>query len=75
MRNDFCGSILVAVEPEGAVVSLSEGEEIHITDTFENEPVTLNVSTNEKGWPVIAVWPGDGSVRVDKDGINILDLR
>ncbi|WP_459554718.1 hypothetical protein [Lacunimicrobium album] len=74
VRNDFAGLLLLSIEPEGAMVSLSEGEEVRVNDEFENEPVTLNVSMDQSGSPVIAVWPGDGSVRVEKGGVNVLDL-
>lgn len=74
IRNDFHGILLLAVEPEGATVPLAAGEEVRVSEQFESDPVTLNVSLSEEGWPQIAVWPGDGTLRVEKDGVNLLDL-
>lgn len=75
IRNDFSGTLLLAVEPEGAVVSLAAGEEVHVSEQFDSDPVTLNVSLNADGLPLIAVWPGDGTLRVEKGGVNVLDLE
>ena len=73
--NDFSGDLLITIEPEGAIKSLAQGEKVEITDKFKYEPVTLNVSLDTQGMPIIAVWPGDGSVRVAKDGVDLLDLE
>ena len=31
IRNDFSGTLLLAVEPEGAIVSLAAGDEIQVS--------------------------------------------
>jgi hypothetical protein len=73
VHNNFSGTLLIAVEPEGAIVSLTAGEEVHVSEQFDQHPVTLNVSISEEGFPMIAVWPGDGRMRVEKDGVDVLD--
>jgi hypothetical protein len=75
IRNNFSGTLLLAVEPEAAIVSLAAGDEVQVSEQFDNEPVSLNVSINDEGLPLIAVWPGDGTLRVEKGGVNVLDLR
>ena len=72
--NDFSGTLLLAVEPEGAVVPLVEGEEVRVSEQFDSVPVTLNVSLSEEGCPLIAIWPGDGTLLVEKNGVNLMDL-
>ncbi len=74
IRNDFYGALLLAVEPEGAIVSLVAGDEVQVSEQFDNEPVTLIIAINDEGLPVITVWPGDGILQVEKGGVNVLDL-
>jgi hypothetical protein len=57
------------------MVSLATGEEVRVSEQFNNHPVTLNFELNNKGVPLIAVWPGDGDLRVEKDGTDVLDQR
>ena len=73
IHNNSAGLLFIAVEPEGAVVPLSKGEEVHVSEQFDEHPVTLNVSMSEEGRPVVAVWPGDGHLRVEKNGIDVLE--
>lgn len=42
------------------MVSLATGEEVRVSEQFNNHPVTLNFDINNQGLPLIAVWPGDG---------------
>ena len=75
IHNNFSGTVLIDVEPEGAITSLTPGEEVHVSERFEKHPVTLNISLSDEGFPMVAVWPGDGKVRVEKGGVDVLDLR
>lgn len=75
IHNQFSGTLLLSVEPEGAMVSLATGEEVQVSEQFNNHPVTLNFDINNQGLPLIAVWPGDGDLRVEKDGTDVLDQR
>lgn len=75
IHNQFSGTLLLSVEPEGAIVSLAAGEEVQVSEQFNNHPVTLNFDINDKGLPLITVWPGDGDLRVEKDGTDVLDQR
>ena len=34
-------------------------------------PQTLK---SDKGDPIVSIWPGDGEVRVEKEGIDVLEL-
>ena len=73
IQNGLSGSIIVNIEPECVHVSLSPGEHVIVEDVFENEPVTLKVDS-DNGDIIISVWPGDGDVRVEKDGVDGLGL-
>lgn len=73
IQNDLSGPIIVNIEPECVQVSLSSGERVTVQDAFEKEPVTLKVES-DKGDTIISVWPGDGEVRVEKDGVDVFDL-
>ena len=72
--NRSSGIFWIAAEPEGEVVSLAAGEEVQVVEQFEKAPVTLYFEIDKNGLPGISVWPGDGNMRVEKDGINILEL-
>jgi hypothetical protein len=73
IQNDLSVPVFVNIEPECVQVSLASGEKVTVQDTFEKEPVTLKVES-DKGDTIISVWPGDGEVRVEKDGIDVFEL-
>jgi hypothetical protein len=73
IQNDLSGPVIVNVEPESIHVSLASGEKVIVQDTFEKEPVTLKIEA-DRGDTIISVWPGDGEVRVQKDGVDLFDL-
>ena len=73
IQNDLPGPVIVNIEPECVQVSLSSGETVTVRDVFEEAPVTLKVES-DKGDTIISIWPGDGEVRVEKDGVDVFDL-
>lgn len=73
IQNDLSGPVIVNIEPECVQVSLSPGETVTVQDVFDQDPVTLKVEY-DRGDTIISVWPGDGAVRVEKDGIDVFDL-
>ncbi|MCB9856184.1 MAG: hypothetical protein H6818_10915 [Phycisphaerales bacterium] len=65
------------VEPECLEVSLSENDKAEVIEEFEidvRDPIELWVSTDERGWPVIRVYPGGGNMRCEKDGADFNDI-
>ena len=82
LENSSAEILLIAIEPEGFVYELRQGESVHITDAYVEEPVTLHINRLEADkidWlntdkTVVAVWPGDGDVTIEHDGVNLLDL-
>ena len=73
IQNDLSVPVILNVEPESFHFSLASGEKVTVWDTFERQPVTLRVES-DRGDTIISVWPGDGEVRVEKDGLDLLDL-
>jgi hypothetical protein len=73
IQNDLSGPLIVNIQPECVQVSLSSGEQVMVQDAFDKEPMTLKVES-DKGDTIISVWPGDGEVRVEKDGVDLFDL-
>lgn len=74
IENDDCGKpLIINVEPECHHVGLANGERVTVHDSFACAPVSLHVEIDH-GDVIISVWPGDGDVRVEKDGINLLEL-
>ncbi len=73
IQNDLTGPAIVNIEPECVHVSLRPGEKVTVHDVFDKEPVTLKVES-DNGETIISVWPGDGRVRVEKDGVDVFDL-
>ena len=74
IRNDLSGSLTLNLEPEGAFFPLARGEEVSVRDTFPMAPVTIRLTVSDQGDPIISLWPGDGEVRVEKDGVAVFDL-
>ena len=73
IQNDLSGSIIVNIEPESFHVSLASGEKVTVQETFQKEPLTLKLES-DKGDTFVSLWPGDGEVQVEKNGVNIFDL-
>jgi hypothetical protein len=74
IRNDLPKSLTLNIEPEGAFFSLGKGEEVSVTDVFTTAPVTVKLTNSAQGDPILSIWPGDGEVRVEKDGVDLFDL-
>jgi len=74
IRNDFSKPLTLNIEPEGALFLLGKGEEVSVTDVFTSTPVTIKLSKSDKGDPIVSIWPGDGDMRVEKDGVDVFDL-
>ncbi len=74
VRNDLSKPLTLNIEPEGAFFPLGEGEEVSITDVFTMAPVTVKLTSSDSGEPILSIWPGDGEVRVEKGGVDVLDL-
>lgn len=74
IRNDSPTTLTLNIEPEGEFFLLQKGEAVCVFDEFEITPVSLNWSTSDQGTPIVSLWPGDGEIRVEKDGIDVFDL-
>jgi hypothetical protein len=70
IQNDMPGPVVVNVEPECVQFTLAPGENVTVYDTFEREPVTLRMES-AGGETILSVWPGDGEVRVERDGVDV----
>jgi hypothetical protein len=66
--------MILNIEPEGAFFQLDTGNAVSVIDSYSSSPVTLKISRSEDGDPIISIWPGDGEVKVEKDGRDVLDL-
>ncbi len=73
IRNDLDQPLTLNIEPEGCFFPLGTGEEVLVTDIFTAAPVTIKLSESEKGETIVSIWPGDGDVRVEKEGVDRLD--
>lgn len=73
IHNDAATPLIVNIEPECVRLSLPVGERVTVCETFQAEPLTLKVES-EDGTTIISIWPGDGDVDVEKDGANAFDL-
>ena len=74
IRNDLSKPLTLTIEPEGAFFPLGAGEEVSVIDVFTAAPVTVILTHSDKGDPIVSIWPGDGEVRVEKEGIDVLEL-
>ena len=74
IRNDLSKPLILNIEPEGGFFPLGRGEEVFVFDVFTATPVTLKLGNSDRGEPVLSIWPGDGEVRVEKNGVDVLDL-
>ncbi|HBI45409.1 MAG TPA: hypothetical protein DDY78_21535 [Planctomycetales bacterium] len=72
--NHSADSLALYIEPEGAFFPLAPGEEVSVSDEFTTSPVTIRLTASAKGEPILSIWPGDGEVRVEKDGVDVFDL-
>jgi hypothetical protein len=74
IRNDLCKPLTLNIEPEGCFSPLGIGEQVSVIEAFTAAPVTVKLTTSDNSEPILSIWPGDGNVRVEKDGIDVLVL-
>ncbi len=74
IRNNFSTSLILNIKPEGVFFPLGKGEEVSVSEVFTTVPVTVKLSASDKGDLIVSLWPGDGEVRVEKDGVDVFDL-
>lgn len=74
IHNNSAKSLELYIEPEGACFMLVKGQEVSVSDVFTTAPVTVRITTNDSGDPIVSIWPGDGEVKVEKDGVDVLDM-
>jgi hypothetical protein len=74
IRNDSPTTLTLNIEPEGVFFLLQKGEQVRVFEEFKTTPVSLNWTISDQGAPIISLWPGDGEIRVEKDGIDVFDL-
>jgi hypothetical protein len=74
LRNDLPHALTLNVEPEGAFFPLGRGEEVSVRDVFTTVPVTVKLTASAQGDTIVSIWPGDGEVRVQKNGVDVFDL-
>ena len=73
IENDCKSELSVWVEPEAHPVPLLPGEELVIHDKYQKSPLTVRVSQDDAGLPMLSIWPGDVEAIVKKNGQNVLD--
>ena len=39
-----------------------------------HQALYVKLTASVKGEPILSIWPGDGEVRVEKDGVDVFDL-
>lgn len=74
IRSDLPAGLTLNIEPEGATLPLLRGEVVTVSESFTTHPVTVKLTTNARGETVLSIWPGDGEVRVEKGGVDVLRL-
>ncbi len=68
IRNDRPQALVLNIEPEGVFFPLGKGEEVSIREEFADAPVTIKLTNSDNGDPIVSIWPGDGEIKVEKDG-------
>ena len=74
IRNELAAPLLLNIEPEGVHFALGNEEEVSVIDEFVSHPVTVICNKSEDGHLIISIWPGDGRMRVEKEGVDVFDL-
>ena len=73
IENDSDGDFDVYIEPECFVVRMKQGDCLTVRESYSESPVTVRVGKDETGRTVVSLWPGDGDVVVEKDGVNVME--
>ena len=74
ISNNLPEPLTLNIEPEGVWFPLPSGEKVSVLDMFKSEPVTIVFDKAKNGNTIVSIWPGDGELRVEKDGENLFDL-
>ena len=73
IRNDLPEPATLNIEPEGHFVPLGSGEEVSVVDDSTADSATVRLSKSDGGALVISIWPGDGEVKVERRGVDVLE--
>lgn len=71
--NDSGDDFDVYIEPECFVVRMKQGDYLTVKESYSESPVTVRVGKDQAGRTVISLWPGDGDVVIEKDGVNVME--
>jgi len=71
LQNDLATKLILSFEPEADEYRLSPGEKVVIYQSYRMHPVTVKLEMLKDGEVAAVIWPGDGTIRVEKDGISI----
>jgi hypothetical protein len=72
IRNKLADEIVLNLEPESVLVRLRSGESVNVFDEGGLSNARLDLS-RLRGDLVISLWPGDGGLRVEKNGVDIMN--
>lgn len=70
--NDSDDDFAVHIEPECFVVRMKQGDCLTVRESYSKSPVTVRVGKDQTGQTVVSLWPGDGEIVVEKDGVNVM---
>ena len=73
IHNDLAEPAILNLEPENLFVTLRRGDDAVVVDEDCSHPVTIKLGKSEEGGLLLSIWPGDGEVRVEIGGVNVLD--
>jgi hypothetical protein len=71
LQNNLPKRLILSFEPEADEFQLSPGEEVTLHDSFDKEPLTVKIVMLNDGELVLSIWPGDGTVSVEKGGLIV----
>lgn len=60
------------IEPECIPCVRGPGESLTVRDSYDRSPVTVRLGRDRTGRTVVSIWPGDGDVVVEKDGVDVM---
>ena len=74
IQNGSPHRLAIHLEPEAVACALAPSDEVVVHETYRDEPLTMRISAPHASEIVLTIWPGDGNVRVEKGGRDILDV-
>ena len=74
LTNDYNAVLRIILEPEGVFYNLDKNQKVTVTVKGDNPAFECCHSVDSDGVNCVSFWPDRGTIEIDLNGKNILEL-